>query len=108
MRRPPPGIPGIPPEVYDAIEVFTDEELAGLKAYYQDTTGKFVYIGFVSKTTGKITKWADQAKYDAIAIMEDACRREQPYLPPPGLHSFKPSSFGFKRGKDGKLYFNWQ
>ncbi len=103
MRRPPPGIPGIPPEVYDAIEVFTDEELAGLKAYYQDTTGKFVYIGFVSKTTGKITKWADQAKYDAIAIMEDACRREQPYLP-----SFKPPSFEFKRGTDGRIYLHWQ
>lgn len=103
MRRPPPGTPGVPPEVYAAIEVFTDEELAVLEAFYQDTTGKFLCVGFVSKTTGKITKWADQAKYDAIAIIEDACRRDQPYLPP-----FKPPSFGFRREADGRVYLTWQ
>lgn len=105
MRRPPPGTPGISPEVYAAIEVFTDKELAILEAFYHDTTGEFLFIGFINEASGKVTKWANQPYYDAIGIMEDAIRQEQPYIPRPPAPL--PEQL-FRRGADGRLYVNWQ
>lgn len=76
MRRPPPGIPDISSEVYKALAVFTDEEIALLNRYYLDTTGEFWGIGFVNDVTGKVTKWANLAKYNALLVLEEACRQE--------------------------------
>lgn len=81
-KRPPPGLDYIPAECYAALDVFTDEEIALLTAWYDEDTGLFKCVGFVDPTTGKVTKWADLEKYKALEVLEDQVRKECPRIRP--------------------------
>lgn len=74
MIRPPPGLDYIPPECYKALDVFTDEELAALYAWYDKETGLFRCIGFLLHD--RITRWANPDKSAALEVLEDQARKE--------------------------------
>lgn len=65
----------VPEEVIQAMQVFTDEELLGLSAYYEQETNLFWGIGFIGPG-GKVTKYANPDKYAAMMVMEDEIRKE--------------------------------
>lgn len=66
-------------------QAFTTEEKAAmelladdadiLEVYFQDTTGEFDCIGFVGPG-GKVTKFANLDKYNALLVLENRVRRE--------------------------------
>ena len=82
MKRPPPGLPYIPAECYEALDVFTNEELSILHSWYDKDTGVFQCIGFMNPLTGRIAKWANPEKYKALEVLEDQVRKECPVLVP--------------------------
>lgn len=59
----------------EALDVFTDEEVATLTAFYDDDTSKFLGIGFINKY-GKWSKFANKNKSDAIAVLDGELRKE--------------------------------
>lgn len=64
----------LPPNVKEALAVFTEEELGELKAFINQETGNFDCIGFVGPG-GKVTKYANVEKYKALIILEDYIKR---------------------------------
>lgn len=62
------------PEELQALTLL-EKDAEKLKAYYQLETGEFDCIGFVSPG-GKITKFAEIEKYNALLILENRIRRE--------------------------------
>ena len=70
-RRP----PGCPQEVYDAIDVFTDDELESLFAEFSCETLEFVGIAFEGPD-GKVCGFADPEKAAAIAVLDNQYRKE--------------------------------
>lgn len=57
-----------------AMELLADDA-KNLEAYFQDTTGDFDCIGFVGPG-GKVTKYANLDKYNALLVLEERIRRE--------------------------------
>ena len=68
--------PALLPTDYEWLkDVFTDEEIASLEAFYQHETGLFQCIGFVGET-GMISQFAEPAKAQAIARLEKEYRED--------------------------------
>jgi len=59
----------------EALDIFSDEELESLRAFYDVDTGGFEFLGFVG-LGGKVTQFADPIKAEALAIIEEAYREE--------------------------------
>lgn len=79
MRRAlPPGRkpypPGCPPEVYAALDAFTDEELTELHAF-RESDGLLIGIG-VRGPNGEYTRFGDPAKAAAIEVLEIQWEKE--------------------------------
>jgi len=81
MERPPRGFPGIPDHVHDALDAFTDEELAGLQAWYHDNSGLFQCVGFIGPG-GKVTRYADPVRAAALEVLDNEMLKKQPWIPP--------------------------
>jgi len=66
---------GCSQEVYDAIDVFTDDELEPLFAEVSSETGEFLGIGFEGPG-GMVCTFAEPEKVAAIAVLDEQYRRE--------------------------------
>jgi hypothetical protein len=65
----------IPPGYEWLKEVFTDEEINSLCAFYNDDDGTFSCIGFKG-SNGKVMQFAEPIKARAIELLERDFRRE--------------------------------
>lgn len=63
------------PQVMDAINELTVEELSTLHAYFLEETGEFVGVHFIGPD-GKICKWADSRRARILQVMDDQIRKE--------------------------------
>lgn len=66
----------LPAEVKQAIALFSQEELEEIKLFLRDDDHRIVdCVGFVGPG-GKVCKYADLAKYEALLVIEDQARKE--------------------------------
>ena len=56
-------------------DVFTDEEISSLQAFYEHETDLFRCIGFIGES-GKVSQFAEPAKALAIARLEKDYRQD--------------------------------
>jgi hypothetical protein len=82
-----------PPELAQAWQLFTEEEVRSLYMAFSDETGEFEGVGF-SGVEGKFTRFANLEKYQALMVIEEQCRRELARKggPRPVYYSYSTSS----------------
>ncbi len=61
--------------VCEALDIFTDEEVASLRALYENDTSEFIGIFFKNEHE-EWSQFANKDKADAIAVLEEEYRKE--------------------------------
>jgi hypothetical protein len=73
MRKPYPKNMSL--KARETLDLFTDEEVASLTAFYDGDTSEFLGIGFINEY-GKWSKFANKEKTDAIAVLDEEYQKE--------------------------------
>ena len=76
IRRPYPE--NLPDLVKKALDVFSDEEIEALEAFFDHETREFLFIGFIGPG-GKMTEFAESEKAAALEILNVQYRLELKY-----------------------------
>lgn len=65
----------LPDEVIQAIDIFSEEERSEIILFLNDETREVDCVGFVGPD-GRVCKYADVEKYNALLIIEEQARKE--------------------------------